>query len=82
MVKSRGQGCLHTVQPVRSHLSSISEEAQNNFLLQWMDIIKPHLWETNGKKELKHCFPSLRSLRGVRMILKGTRLKEICEKNS
>lgn len=73
---------MHTVQAVRSHLSSISEEAQNNFLLQWMDIIKLHLWETNSKKELKLYFPSHMSLRGVRMMLKGIRLKEICEKNS
>lgn len=57
--KSRGQGCLHTVQPVRNHLSSISEKAQNNFILHWMGVIKLHLWETSSKKELELYFPSL-----------------------
>lgn len=52
------------------------------FLLQGMDIIKLHLRETNGKKELKLCFPSLMPLRGVRMKLKGIRLKEIFEKTA
>lgn len=79
--KSSGQGCLQTIQPVRNHLNSISEEAQNNFLLQWMGIIKLLLWKTNSDKELKLDFPSNMSLRGVRMMLKGIRLKEICEKN-
>lgn len=80
--KSRGQGCLHSVQPVRNHLNSISEDSQNNFLLQWIGIIKLHLWETNSKKELEFYFPSFMLLRGVRMMLKGIRLKDVCEKNS
>lgn len=76
-VRAEG-GATCTLQPVRSQF----RVAQNNFLLQWMGIIQLHLWETNSKKELKLCFPSLMSIRGVRMMLKSIRLKEIYEKNS